>query len=137
MIGYVTVGTNNKDKALKFYDELFKVIGIGRLWETEQFTSYGTDIMAPQLSVTLPYDGKPATAGNGTMVAIFVDSTDKVNALHKKAVELGAKDEGAAGARGEGGFYAGYFRDLDGNKLNVFTITKDMSEFVDEAAKKG
>ncbi len=135
MIGYVTLGTNDKDKALKFYDEFFKVIGIGRLWETDQFTSYGEGLTEPQISITLPYDGKPATVGNGTMVAIFVDSTDKVHALHNKAMELGAKDEGAPGARGEGGFYAGYFRDLDGNKLNVFTLTKDINEFVDEATK--
>tara|TARA_B100000745_G_scaffold282547_1_gene215960 strand:- start:232 stop:642 length:411 start_codon:yes stop_codon:yes gene_type:complete len=136
MIGYVTVGTNDKERALKFYDEIFKIIGIGRLWETDQFTSYGAGLTEPQLSVTIPYDKKPATVGNGNMVAIFVDSTEKVDAMYKKAIELGAQDEGPAGARGEGGFYAGYFRDMDGNKLNVFTITKDMSEFVDESTKE-
>ena len=127
---------NNKDKALEFYDELFKVIGVGRLWETDQFTSYGTSITEIQLSVTIPHDGKPATVGNGSMIALFVDSTEKVHAVYDKAIELGGKDEGAAGGRGEGGFYAGYFRDLDGNKINVFTITKDMSTFVDEATAK-
>ena len=71
------------------------------------------------LAVTLPFDQQPATVGNGVMVALHVDSKAKVDAMYKKALELGAKDEGPAGARGDG-FYAGYFRDLDGNKLNVF-----------------
>jgi len=69
--------------------------------------------------VIKPFDGKPATVGNGVMVALVVDSKDKVDALHRKAMQLGGKDEGAPGPRGEG-FYAGYFRDLDGNKLNAF-----------------
>jgi predicted lactoylglutathione lyase len=69
--------------------------------------------------VIKPFDGKAATVGNGTMVALVMDSKEKVNALHKKAMELGGTDEGAPGPRGEG-FYAGYFRDLDGNKLNAF-----------------
>ena len=71
------------------------------------------------MSVFIPWDGQPATAGNGTMVALVVDSTDKVDRLHARALALGAVDEGAPGPRG-GGFYVGYFRDLDGNKLNFF-----------------
>ena len=66
-----------------------------------------------------PFDGKAATVGNGVMVALGVDAREKVDRVHKKALELGAADEGAAGMRGNG-FYAGYFRDPDGNKLNVF-----------------
>ena len=54
------------------------------------------------------------------MMAIAVDSNDKVDALHAKALELGGTDEGAVGVRGEGGFYCGYFRDLDGNKFNIY-----------------
>lgn len=60
-----------------------------------------------------------ATVGSGVMVGLLVDSREKVDRVHGKALELRGKDEGAAGPRGEG-FYAGYFRDLDGNKLNVF-----------------
>jgi predicted lactoylglutathione lyase len=73
----------------------------------------------PGLGISKPFDKKPATIGNGVMVALIVDSTAKVDALHRKALQLGGKDEGAPGPRGEG-FYAGYFRDLDGNKLNFF-----------------
>ena len=73
-------------------------------------------------SITKPFDGNPATVGNGVMVALMVDSTDKVDALYAKAIELGGTDEGAPGARSDN-FYAGYFRDLDGNKLNFFCMT--------------
>ena len=122
MIGYVTLGTNRFDEAAKFYDELFALIGAGRMLESERFIAWGTSMKAPALSLTLPYDGKPATVGNGVMVALAMDSPDKVDALHAKALELGGTDEGAPGPRGEQ-FYAGYFRDLDGNKLNAFCMT--------------
>jgi len=116
MIGYVTLGTNNKKKAEKFYDELCG----GRFMETEKFTAYSSSPGKPGIGITIPFDGKPATVGNGTMVALQVETPEKVDSFYKKAMELGAKDEGKPGPRGESGFYAGYFRDLDGNKLNVF-----------------
>ena len=119
MIGYITLGTNDMDRAVAFYDELFASLGIGRFMESDTFVAWAPAPDKPGFSVTRPYDGQPATVGNGTMIALVVDSTDKVDALYAKALELGATDEGPAGPR-EGGFYAGYFRDLDGNKLNVF-----------------
>jgi catechol 2,3-dioxygenase-like lactoylglutathione lyase family enzyme len=124
MIGYVTLGTNDFDKATKFYDELFSVIGVGRVMEGDDFRAWSTSMDAPAISVIRPWNKEPATAGNGTMVAIAVDSKEKVHALHDKALELGGADEGAAGPR-QGGFYAGYFRDLDGNKLNAFFFEKE------------
>ena len=122
MIGYVTLGTNRFDEAAKFYDELFAVIGAGRMLESDRFIAWGTSMKSPALSLTLPYDGNPATVGNGVMVALAMESPDKVDAVHAKALELGGADEGAPGPRGEQ-FYAGYFRDLDGNKLNAFCMT--------------
>ncbi len=121
MIGYVTLGTNRFDEAAEFYDGLFAVIGAGRMLESDTFIAWGTGMTSPAVSITRPYDGEPATVGNGVMVALVVDSTDKVDALHAKALELGGKDEGAPGLRGDT-FYAGYFRDLDGNKLNAFCM---------------
>ena len=121
MIGYVTLGTNRYDEAASFYDELFDVIGIGRILDSDTFIAWGPDMTSPAVSITRPYDGNPATVGNGVMVAIAVGSTDKVDAMHAKALELGGTDEGAPGPRGEQ-FYAGYFRDLDGNKLNAFCL---------------
>lgn len=120
MLGYVTLGTNDKKKAEKFYDELLKEIGGKRFMETEQFTAYSATPDKPGIGITTPFDGKPATVGNGTMVALQVETSEKVKSFYNKAIALGAKDEGKPGPRGEGGFYAAYFRDLDGNKLNVF-----------------
>ncbi|MDJ0654845.1 MAG: VOC family protein [Xanthomonadales bacterium] len=121
MIGYVTLGTNDIGRAASFYDELLTVIGAGRFMEAETFIAWAVGPGQPALSVTRPYDGNPATVGNGVMVALAVDSNDKVDMLHAKAMELGGVDEGAPGDRGNG-FYAGYFRDLDGNKLNAFCM---------------
>jgi len=119
MIGYVTLGTNDIERAARFYDELLAELGARRFLETETFIAWSAAPNAPALSVTKPFDGNAATVGNGVMVALVMESQDKVDALHKKAMELGATDEGAPGPRGPG-FYAGYFRDPDGNKLNAF-----------------
>jgi catechol 2,3-dioxygenase-like lactoylglutathione lyase family enzyme len=124
MIGYVTLGTNNFDAAASFYDELLATIGAGRAMEGDTFIAWSTGPGAPALSIIRPYDGNKATAGNGVMVAIAVDVPEKVHALHAKALQLGGTDEGAPGAR-FGNFYAGYFRDLDGNKLNAFCFVED------------
>ena len=119
MIGYVTLGTNDLPRAAAFYDALLGAIGAKRIFEFERGISWGTGMTSPSLGVLKPFDGQAATHGHGTMVALVVDSTDKVDTLYRKALELGATDEGPAGPRGEG-FYAGYFRDLDGNKLCFF-----------------
>jgi catechol 2,3-dioxygenase-like lactoylglutathione lyase family enzyme len=121
MIGYTTVGTNDLPRATKFYDELFGAIGIPRLMEYPRGLAWGTGWDKPGFGIITPFDGKPATIGNGCMVALVMDSKDKVNAVHAKALALGGTDEGAPGDRGDG-FYAGYFRDLDGNKLNAFCM---------------
>ena len=121
MIGYVTLGTNDLQRAAKFYDALLGEIGAKRAMEMETFIAWATAPNTPMVSVIKPYDKKPATVGNGVMVALMVDSKAKVDALHKRALALGGKDEGAPGPRGDG-FYAGYFRDLDGNKLNAFVM---------------
>jgi len=123
MIGYVTLGTNDMEKAAAFYDALLAELGATRFMEMETFIAWATDPNQTALSVTKPFDGNAATVGNGCMVALIVDSNDKVDAIYAKAIELGATDEGPAGPRGDTGFYAGYFRDLDGNKLNVFCMT--------------
>jgi catechol 2,3-dioxygenase-like lactoylglutathione lyase family enzyme len=122
MIGYVTLGTNDFGRAAAFYDELLGLIGASRMMEAETFIAWGVSPTAPALSITHPFDGNPATVGNGVMIALVVNSTDKVDVIHAKALELGGQDEGAPGPRGDGSFYAGYFRDLDGNKLNAFCM---------------
>ena len=122
MIGYVTLGTNDIQRAASFYYRLLAEIGAGRFMEEDTFVAWAVSPTAPAISVTKPYDGNAATVGNGVMVALAVDEPAKVDALHAKALSLGGKDEGKPGPRGDSGFYAGYFRDLDGNKLNVFCM---------------
>ena len=121
MIGYVTLGTNDLAKATDFYDQLLASIGAGRMFETDSFVAWTTGAGQPGLSVTKPFNGEAATVGNGTMIALQMESPEQVDAFYNKAIELGATCEGKAGPRAElSGFYAGYFRDLDGNKLNAF-----------------
>ena len=122
MIGYVNIGTNNFAEAVRFYDDLLGTIGAVRVFETESFIAWSTGATAAALSLSRPFDGGEATVGNGVMVAIVMDTLEKVDAFHAKALELGATDDGAPGIRTDN-FYAGYFRDLDGNKLNAFCFT--------------
>ncbi|MCH8183669.1 MAG: VOC family protein [Proteobacteria bacterium] len=115
MISYVTIGTNDLEGTAKFYDAVLGVLGASRKYETETFIAWAAKSGGPMISLNKPYDGNPASAGNGMMVALTAESPAMVDAVHKKALELGATDEGAPGPRG-GGYY-GYFRDPDGNKL--------------------
>jgi len=123
MIGYVTLGTNKFDEAAAFYDALMGELGAGRFMDEDNFFAWTSAPGTPAVSVIRPADGNDATVGNGMMVALIVDSTEKVDALHAKALALGGADEGAPGLRGDT-FYAGYFRDLDGNKLNAFCMVE-------------
>ena len=127
MIGYVTLGTNDLDKARAYYDALLGEIGATRKMEFAEtgFTLYGTGSRAPGLAVTRPYDGQAATVGNGNMAALAMPSRELVDRMHARALELGGSDEGAPGLRtpeGPSAFYGAYFRDLDGNKLCVFRM---------------
>ena len=117
MIAYVTLGSNDLPRAIEFYEKLLGSLGAKRVWESETGVAWGVGD-GPGLGVLKPFDGKPATRGNGTMVALAMDSKEKVDALYSLAISLGATDEGKPGQRFEG-FYAAYFRDLDGNKLNA------------------
>ena len=119
MIGYVCLGTNDLPRAAKFYDALLSEIAAKRYMEFETFIAWAVGGDMPSLALTKPFNGKQATVGNGVMVALKVDSPAKVDVLYKKAIQLGATDEGPAGPRGDN-FYAGYFRDPDGNKLSFF-----------------
>ena len=121
MIGYVTLGTNDVKRASAFYDELLAELGAKRFMEAETFIAWSTSPGAPAVSIIKPHDGNIASVGNGVMVALTAESKEQVDAVYQKAISLGATDEGKPGPRGEG-FYAGYFRDLDGNKLNAFFL---------------
>ena len=113
MIGYVTLGTNDFPRAVAFYDALFASIGAKRFMEEDgYFVAWAIDPEQPSVAISVPFNKEPATVGNGTMVALFMQSTEQVDALYNKAIELGASCDGKPGFRPEdatSGFYAGYF----------------------------
>ncbi len=121
MLGYVTVGTNDFLRAAKFYDALLAELGAKRFMDFDGFITWGTERGKPAFALAKPYDKKPATVGNGVMVALAAASKQQVDAIYQKALALGGSDEGKPGQRSPK-FYAAYFRDLDGNKLNAFFI---------------
>ncbi|QYJ01064.1 VOC family protein [Thalassovita mediterranea] len=122
MIGYVTFGTNDIQRAAKFYDAIATEMGTGRMMDFETFIAWGAWDGPAGIAATKPFDGKPASVGNGTMVALQAKDRAQVDKLYEIALANGGSDEGAPGPRGEDGFYAAYFRDPDGNKLNAFTM---------------
>ncbi|NOU02978.1 MAG: VOC family protein [Novosphingobium sp.] len=121
MIGYVTLGTNDLPRAAKFYDALAAELGTGRMMEFDTFIAWGTPGGGAGIGLTKPFDGQAATIGNGVMAAFEARDQAQVDRLYQIALENGGTDEGAPGPRGEG-FYAGYFRDPDGNKLNAYVM---------------
>jgi catechol 2,3-dioxygenase-like lactoylglutathione lyase family enzyme len=120
MIGYVTIGSNDFEAAVDFYDELLATINVNRLWKHGTMAAWGPSRQQPSFCVVAPFDGRVATVGNGVMVALKMANREQVNAIHAKSIELGGTDEGKPGPRGDHGFYGGYFRELDGNKLNAY-----------------
>ena len=121
MLGYITLGTNNLAQAAEYYDELLKEFGATRQIEfANRLISWGTGT-SPMIGLIKPFDGQPATVGNGTMPALAAKDRAQVETVYKKALELGGTDEGAPGDRG-GGFYAAYFRDPEGHKFVVYHI---------------
>jgi predicted lactoylglutathione lyase len=118
MLAYATLGTRDLQKAAAFYDAVLAPLGAKRqMEEPDYFIAWGTTEHGAGLGITYPFDKQPATVGNGAMVALGAASREQVDAVHARAIELGGRDEGAPGQRWPG-FYAAYFRDLDGNKLN-------------------
>src|SRR3569833_534252 len=121
MIGYVTLGTNDLARAAKFYDPIAAELGVGRFMEMETFIAWGAPGGGAGISLTKPFDGQPATVGNGVMAAQEAKDKAQVDRSYALSISLGGTDEGAPGDRGNG-FYAAYFRDPDGNKLIAFVM---------------
>ena len=122
MIGYVTLGTNDLVRAAIFYDAVAAEMGVGRMMESETFIAWGAPGGAAGVGLIKPFDGNAASVGNGVMVALEAKDKDQVHRLYDIALSHGGSCEGPPGPRGEGGFYAAYFRDPDGNKLNAFVM---------------
>jgi len=123
MIGYQMVGTNKFEESAKFYDALLGEMGAARMMEDDgKFIAWAVKPDQPAFSICRPYDGNDATIGNGGMTAFTAPDAATVDKLYAKAIELGGTCEGPSGPRGDGSFYAGYFRDPDGNKCNFFCM---------------
>ena len=129
MLGYVTLGTNDLQRAAPFYDALAAELGVGRMMDFDSFIAWGSYAGGAGVGLTKPFDGQVATVGNGVMVALEAKDREQVGRLYEVALANGGTDEGAPGPRGEPDangmlFYAAYFRDLDGNKLNAFCMER-------------
>ena len=126
MLGYVMLGTNDVARAKAFYDPILTILGASpyAAYSSESRAFYTVGAGQPMFAITKPADGGKANAGNGTMVALPAKTRALVDAVYKKAIELGGKDEGKPGVRGPdpNGFYGAYMRDLDGNKLCIFRV---------------
>jgi catechol 2,3-dioxygenase-like lactoylglutathione lyase family enzyme len=121
MILYLTLGTNDLARATRFYDAALAPLGIHRLRTEPDESGYGLpgDTRC-RLWVTRPYDGQPATIGNGSMPALIAPDEAAVRAFHAAGLAHGGTDEGPPGYRPYGpSFYAAYLRDADGNKLSA------------------
>ena len=128
MIGYQMVGTNKFNESAAFYDALLGEMGAKRMMEEDgKFIAWAVQPGQPAFSICRPYDGLDATIGNGTMTAFSTTNPEMVDKMYAKAIELGGTCEGPAGPRGDGSFYAGYFRDPDGNKCNFFCMVPPAS----------
>ncbi len=123
MIGYITLGTDNLAAAGAYYDELLALLGARRVMADERMLGWGKTPGETMFSVILPYDGAAASVGNGSMTALDAGDPATVELVYAKALELGGTDEGHPHDRGSSmGFYGGYFRDLDGNKLVAYCL---------------
>lgn len=130
MFSYIALGTGDLDRAIRFYDAALATLGHARIDDYDsdnRSAAWGRDDPGPHLWVTLPFDGAPATVGNGTMVSFLATSRAVVDAFHAAALAHGGIDEGAPGLRPQYGphFYAAYVRDPDGNKLNAVCYLPD------------
>ena len=124
MFAFITIGTNNLKKSSQFYDELLKILGIVRVVQDERYVGYSKEdnLEIIEFYIMCPFDKKEATIGNGTMISFDGKTSEKVNEFHKKALKIGATNEGFPGPRHGEDYYA-YIRDLDGNKICVFAAT--------------
>ena len=120
MIGYVTIGVKDMEQSKKFYTDLLAPLGASVLMDGGRIAMIGSAMDAPMLAVCIPFNEEDPSPGNGNMVAIGPGSKEKVDEFYKRAIELGATDEGEPGQRIPDMFYGAYVRDADGNKLCFF-----------------
>jgi predicted lactoylglutathione lyase len=119
MLGYCTLGTNDLQASAEFYDPIARILGHGRVMESERNVMWGSPGQGAMFGVIKPLDEKHATVGNGTMFGLAADTDEQVDRIYAHALAHGGSDEGPPGERGSQ-FYGAYFRDPAGNKLVAF-----------------
>jgi len=120
MLEYVTIGTDDLPAAMRFYTDILTPLGGKLLFEAPHMTFFAGP-NGGMLALTIPYDKRQCSAGNGTMFGLRAPSTTLVDQVYATAMKNGSKDEGAPGYRTPE-MYIAYFRDLSGNKLAVYHI---------------
>lgn len=122
MISHMTLGTNDLDKATAFYEAVLSDLGAKQHFSTDRAVFWRLGDNATMLGVSIPFNGEPANYGNGSMLALAIESPEQVRNIHAKAMSCGAANEGDPGERLDGVYYGAYFRDLDGNKIALFHL---------------
>ena len=119
IISHISIGTNHFERAVTFYDKVLSTLGCKQLAKYPGAVAYGREY--PEVWVQTPFDGKPATIGNGSHIGFIAASKDAVHAFHEAALEEGGTDDGAPGPRPDYGdsYYGCFVRDLDGNKIEA------------------
>ena len=126
VISHITLGTNDPERAGRFYDEVLGVLGFERLPKPPGKPPAYEKGGLPTIYLYAPEDGRPATWGNGTHIAFIADTRDAVHRFHEEALKLGGTCEGKPGPRPHYGenYYAAYVRDPDGNKLQAVCYSR-------------
>jgi len=124
VLSHVFVGVNDFDRAYSFYSALMRVLNHAlKFCERDRPWAgwVSSDAPRPLFLIGRPYDGSPASNGNGQMVAFLANDRSVVDRAYAVALENGASSEGRPGLRPEyhPDYYGAYFRDPEGNKLCV------------------
>jgi catechol 2,3-dioxygenase-like lactoylglutathione lyase family enzyme len=137
MIGYATLGVSDLQRSAAFYDAVLGELDATRCRDQPNLIGWRFPSGGSELYILSPYNGEVAHPGNGPMLALLAASPNACRAVYKKAIALGATDEGRPGPRDYSpNFYAAYFRDIDGNKFNVFCFSSETGQLLEPVANE-
>ncbi|WP_165669138.1 VOC family protein [Metapseudomonas otitidis] len=133
ILSHISLGSNDFDRAIAFYDRVLATLGCRRVLEHPGAVAYGREY--PEFWIQRPFNGAPASVGNGTHIGFFAPDREAVDAFYKAAVAAGARPDGAPGPREEYGapYYGCFVRDLDGHKVEAtfWDLSQDFELVVD------
>ena len=125
IISHISIGTNNFERAVQFYGKVLSTLGCKQIIKHPGAVAYGKEY--PEFWVQTPYNGKPATIGNGSHIGFIASTKEAVHAFHEAALSEGGTDDGSPGPRPDYGdaYYGCFVRDLDGNKIEATYWNED------------